>query len=125
MTASATPPVPPTEPPFKADDPMLPLPDPAPVVPFIDHGPLLRRAAFLQAYGAVLISLIVVVAFFGLMVMLLTKAVTVPQDLHDVVIAMLMAVQTAFTSSIAYWLGSSAGSARKDSAPPPTGASTK
>ena len=66
------------------------------------------------AYGAVLVSAIVLLAFGGVMYLTLTRSI--PPGSESVLNVLLGTLATMAVSVVSYWVGSSAGSARKDDA---------
>lgn len=69
------------------------------------------------AWAPVLISSLVIVGYFVVIYILFAKPMgKVDDNLRDIMLFMLGALQTAFVQVIQYWLGSSAGSAAKDAA---------
>jgi len=59
-----------------------------------------------------LLALLVILGFFGVLTFMLLRAV--PDEARDALMVMLGALGAAFMSVVAYYFGSSAGSARKD-----------
>jgi len=59
-----------------------------------------------------LLALLVILGFFGVLTFMLLRAV--PDQARDALMVMLGALGAAFMSVVAYYFGSSAGSARKD-----------
>lgn len=72
----------------------------------------LARAGSGIAWGAPVVSVVVLVTFGAVMALAFTKAV--PPQSEQVVNLLLGALATMATSVVSYWVGSSAGSARKD-----------
>lgn len=72
----------------------------------------LTQAGSKVAWGAPMISVVVLAAFGSVLIMMLTQ--TVPAGSEQGVSIMLGALTTMATSVVGYWVGSSAGSARKD-----------
>lgn len=69
------------------------------------------------AWAPVLISSLVIIGYFAVLYILFAKPLgKVDDNLRDIMLFMLGALQTAFVQVIQYWLGSSAGSAQKDAA---------
>jgi len=64
------------------------------------------------AYGAPVISFVVLVTFGCVMAMVLTRSI--PPDSEAIVNVLLGTLAAMATSVVSYWVGSSAGSARKD-----------
>lgn len=62
------------------------------------------------------VSLVVVVGYFIVIYVLLVKPMKFDDNFKDIMIFMFGALQVSFVQVINYWLGSSAGSAMKDSA---------
>lgn len=67
----------------------------------------------LANWGKVLISLIVVLGFFGVLVLLLTQKLS-GQATSEVLLVMLGALGQGFGTVLNYWMGSSQSSAAKD-----------
>lgn len=69
------------------------------------------------AWAPVVISSLVIIGYFVVIYVLFAKPLgKVDDNLRDIMLFMLGALQTAFVQVIQYWLGSSAGSAAKDAA---------
>jgi len=85
----------------------------------VDH---VARTNTLSAYGTVVISVMIVIGFFGVLFFLLVKPLGDLSDSMSAIMNILLGALVAkFGDACAYWLGSSASSARKDAAsPPPT-----
>lgn len=67
----------------------------------------------LDDWGRSLISLIVVIGFFGILVLLLKQKLE-GNAAPDVLLVLLGALGQAFGQVISYWVGSSSGSKQKD-----------
>lgn len=84
----------------------------------------LAQARHPLAYGAPVVSVIVLTAFGAACWLVLTKAL--PDGSQDIALYTMGALQTMAGSVVSYWVGSSAGSAAKDqrlaAASPPAGA---
>lgn len=69
----------------------------------------------LNDWGRVLVSLIVTVGFMGILVIVITTK-TQGNAPPEVMLVMLGALGAAFGQVVSYWVGSSSGSAAKDTA---------
>jgi len=79
----------------------------------------IARINAMSAYGTVAVSLIVVVGFFGVVFFLLIRPLGELSDTMNTIMNILIgALVGNFVSVVNYWIGSSAGSARKDAAMP-------
>lgn len=76
----------------------------------------LARARHPMAWGAAAVSVLVLAAFGAAVWVVLTRAL--PAGSQEVALYTLGALQTMATAVVTYWVGSSAGSARKDMARP-------
>lgn len=72
----------------------------------------LAQAGSRIAWGAPVMSVVVLVTFGAVLYAVLTKAI--PEGQGDIVSIMLGALTTMASAVVAYWVGSSAGSAAKD-----------
>jgi hypothetical protein len=83
-------------------------------VAIIDH---VARVNALSAYGTVIVSVMVVMGFFGVLFFLLYRPLGDLTDSMNAILNILLgALTTNFVGVVNYWIGSSAGSARKDAA---------
>lgn len=69
----------------------------------------------LSNWGKVLISLIVVLGFFGVLVLMMTQKMQ-GQATPEVMLVMLGALGQGFAQVLSYWVGSSQSSSAKDEA---------
>jgi protein-S-isoprenylcysteine O-methyltransferase Ste14 len=69
----------------------------------------------LNDWGRVLVSIIVVAGFLAILVLVLTTKLQ-GSATPDILLVMLGALAAAFQQVISYWVGSSSGSAQKDTA---------
>lgn len=69
----------------------------------------------LNDWGRVLVSVIVTVGFMGILVLVITTK-TQGNTPTEVMLVMLGALGAAFGQVVSYWVGSSSGSAQKDTA---------
>lgn len=69
----------------------------------------------LNDWGRVLISLVVTIGFMGVLVLVITTK-TQGNAAPEVMLVMLGALGAAFGQVVSYWVGSSSGSAQKDTA---------
>jgi hypothetical protein len=74
----------------------------------------LARAGSAIAWGAPIVSAVVLIAFAAAAWLVLTRAL--PAGSQDVALYTMGSLQTLAAAVVAYWVGSSAGSARKDQA---------
>ena len=72
----------------------------------------LARAGSAIAWGAPIVSAIVLIAFAAAVWLVLTR--TLPQGSQEIALYTVGSLQTLAAAVVAYWVGSSAGSARKD-----------
>lgn len=71
--------------------------------------------AGMNDWGRVLISIIVVAGFIGILILVLTTKLQ-GSATSEVLLVMLGALAAAFGQVVSYWVGSSSGSAQKDTA---------
>lgn len=62
------------------------------------------------ASAQTIVSILVVVIFGSVLLMFILRPMTIDQSMHDVLMFMLGALATNFTSVVGYYMGSSAGS---------------
>jgi hypothetical protein len=74
----------------------------------------LAQAGSVIAWGAPLVSILVMIAFGVACWMVLTRSL--PEGSQDIALYTMGALQSMAAAVVAYWVGSSAGSARKDEA---------
>jgi hypothetical protein len=72
----------------------------------------LARAGSAIAWGAPIISALITIGFFVMLYLVIRKEI--PEGSRDLANIMLGSLGTSFTAVVAYWVGSSAGSAAKD-----------
>ncbi|MEK6591551.1 MAG: hypothetical protein AABZ67_00580 [Pseudomonadota bacterium] len=99
---------------------------PPPSAPAASNGPSrslihkisLDRANKLMAYGAVAVTIMVVLGFFALIFVLLARpGIQMSETMEKILLINIGTLTASFTQVVNYYLGSSAGSARKDIAP--------
>jgi hypothetical protein len=79
------------------------------------HTVELAKAGSPIAYGAVLISVLLIIGYFGCVYLLFFQnSVKITDNMKDVMIFMLGALQIGFGQVCNYWLGSSKGSSEKN-----------
>ena len=74
----------------------------------------LARAGSAIAWGAPIMSALITIGFFVMLYLVIRKEI--PEGSRDLANIMLGSLGTSFTAVVAYWVGSSAGSAQKTAA---------
>ena len=77
-------------------------------------------AATVSVYGAIVVSVILLLGYFTCITILLTRKLDLADGADQFLMIMFTTLQTMVVLVPAYWLGSSSGSARKDMPPPPS-----
>lgn len=65
-------------------------------------------------YGAIIVSAIAMVGFFGVLVLAMFRPITINEGIRDVVISAIGTLIAGYGTAIGFWLGTSMGSHLKD-----------